>query len=232
MESTAGARPQPVHVLSNGAGSIWQPSLVETAAGSWLVTPCGDGKAYLYSFPDGKFLRALDHGAAVRRAVISPDGKYVLTAGGDGRAVLWNRETGEALSAAVHKEAVRDVVFDGTGRYFATGSADGSAQVWDVEMAVQKNKGLIALKGHTAPIFAIAFTSAGTGLVTTSWDRTARIWNFAEKRCIAVCTGHTNVLWSVKFSPKGNSFCTTGADGTTRIWELKSIPGTEALRPK
>ena len=232
LESTAGARPQPVHVLSNGAGSIWQPSLVETAAGSWLVTPCGDGKAYLYSFPDGKFLRALDHGAAVRRAVISPDGKYVLTAGGDGRAVLWNRETGEALSAAVHKEAVRDVAFDGTGRYFATGSADGSAQVWDVEMAVQKNKGLVALKGHTAPIFAIAFTSAGTGLVTTSWDRTARIWNFAEKRCIAVCTGHTNVLWSVKFSPKGNSFCTTGADGTTRIWELKSIPGTEPLRLK
>ncbi len=229
---TAGTRPHPARVLSEGTASVWQPGLVETAQGAWLVTPCGDGKAYLYTFPEGKLIRALDHGAAVRRAVISPDGKFVLTAGADGRAVLWNRETGEALSAAVHKEAVRDVVFDATGRYFATGSADGTAQVWDVATAVQKHTGLVVLKGHTAPIFSIAFTPGGPGLVTTSWDRTARIWNFEEKRCIAVCTGHTSVLWTVKFSPKGSNFCTTGADGTTRIWDLKKIPGAESLRSK
>jgi len=229
LEPPAGGPPQPAHVLNQGAGSIWQPALVESTGGSWLVTPCNDGKAYFYSFPDGKFLRSFDHDAAVRRAAISPDGSRVLTAGADGRAVLWNRETGESLCTAVHKDAVRDVAFDKAGRYFATGSSDGTAQVWDVQM----QQGVVALKGHTAPIFSIAFTPAGPGLVTTSWDRTARIWNFdKEPRCVAICTGHANVIWSVKFNTTGGNFCTTSADGTTRIWVLEKIAGTEALRPK
>ncbi len=224
----SGAVPQPAQILDRSAGNLWAPTLLETKTGAWLVTPGGDGKAYIYSFPDGKFLRVLDHGAPVRRAALSPDGRLVLTAGGDGRAVLWNRETGEPLLEAVHEKAVRDVAFDAAGRYFATASADGTAQVWDA----QTLKGVLALKGHTAPVFAVAFTPGGPGVVTASWDRTARLWNFAEKRCLTVLTGHANVLWSLKFSPTGTNFCTTSADGTTRIWDLKAIPGTESVRPK
>lgn len=223
-----GEQPRAVRILEQSAGSVWQAALLETAAASWMVTACGDGKAYLYSFPDGKFLHAFDHGALVRRAVLSPDGRYVLTAGGDGRAVLWDRASGDPLLEAVHEKAVRDVAFDASGQHFVTGSADGTAQVWDV----QTRKGIVALKGHTAPVFAVAFTPGGPGVVTASWDRTARLWNFEEKRCLALCTGHTDVIWSLKFSPSGTNFCTTGADGTTRLWDLKAIPGTEALRPK
>ena len=142
--------------------------------------------------------------------------------------MLWDRTQGTKLVEAVHGKTVRDVAFDATGRYFATASDDGTAQVWNA----QALKGVLALKGHSAPVFAVAFTPGGPGVVTASWDRTARIWNFAEKRCLAVCSGHANVLWSVKFSPTGSNFCTTGADGTTRIWDLRAIPGTESVRPK
>ena len=231
LGSGGGEQPKIYRILDKGTGSIWQSALLdrtrEASGESRLVMPCSDGKAYIYTFPEGKLIRALDHRAAVRRVAISPDAKYVVTGGADGRAVLWNPETGEMLCEAVHADAVRDVAIDSTGRYFASGSADGSAQVWDT----QAKKGVVALKGHTAPIFSIAFTPGGPGLVTTSLDRTARIWNFAEKRCLAVCTGHTNVIWSVKFSPTGANFCTTSADGTTRIWNLRAIPGTETLRP-
>ena len=223
-----GDQPKVAQVLDQSGGSVWAPTLLETKIGAWLVTPGGDGQARIYSFPDGKFLRALHHGASVRRAALSPDGRLVLTAGADGRAVLWDRETGAALLEAVHEKAVRDVAFDAAGRYFATASDDGTAQVWDT----QTLQGVLALKGHTAPVFAVAFTPGGPGVVTASWDRTARIWNFAEKRCLAVLSGHTNVLWSVKFSPTGSNFCTTSADGTTRIWDLRAIPGTESVRPK
>ena len=226
--NVAGEQPQAAQILDKSTGSLWAPALLETPGGAWLVTPSGDGKAYIYSFPDGKFLRALNHGAPVRRAALSPDGRLVLTAGTDGRAVLWDRTQGTKLVEAVHGKTVRDVAFDATGRYFATASDDGTAQVWNA----QALKGVLALKGHSAPVFAVAFTPGGPGVVTASWDRTARIWNFAEKRCLAVCSGHANVLWSVKFSPTGSNFCTTGADGTTRIWDLRAIPGTESVRPK
>ena len=224
----SGEVPKIARTLDQSTGSVWFPALLETTNnGAWLVTPSSDGKAYLYTFPKGEFVRELNHGASVRRAALSPDGRLVVTGGADGRAVLWECETGKLLLEAVHEKAVRDVAFDATGRYFVTGSADGSAQVWDV----QERKGVVALKGHTAPVFAVAFLPGGPGVVTTSWDRTARIWNFAEKRCLAICTGHADVLWSVKCSPTGRYFCTTGGDGTTRLWDLKKIPGTESVRP-
>jgi WD40 repeat protein len=68
--------------------------------------------------------------------------------------------------------------------------------------------------------------------VTVSWDRTARLWDYSAKRCVAVLTGHANVLWSVEFSPQATNFTTTSADGTARLWMLKQIPGGEIFAPK
>ena len=56
------------------------------------------------------------------------------------------------------------------------------------------------------------------------------MWDFLEKKCLAICTGHTDVIWSVKSSPDGRYFCTTGGDGTTRIWDLKKILSTEPVK--
>ena len=228
----SGEKPKAVKTLDQSTGSVWLPALVETSAnGAFLATPSSDGNAYIYTFPEGKYLRALEHGASVRRAVLSPDGKLVLTAGADGRAVLWDRASGDLLAQAVHEKAVRDVAFDATGKYFVTGSADGTAQVWETQpregVFAQKRDGLVVLKGHTAPVFSVAFVPGSNRVVTTSWDRTAIVWDFLEKKCLAVCNGHTDVIWSVKCSPDGRHFCTTGGDGTTRLWDLKKILGTE-----
>ena len=223
----SGETPKAAKTLDNSTASVWLPALLETPdKGSWLVTPSSDGKAYIYTFPEGKFLRALDHGASVRRAALSPDGRLVVTAGADGRAVLWERETGKLLLEAVHEKAVRDVAFDATGSYFVTGCADGTAQVWDAKNLT----GVAVLKGHTAPVSAVAFLPGDKGVVTASWDRTAILWSLTGKKCLAICTGHADVLWSVKCSPDGRQFCTTGGDGTTRIWYLEKLLGNEPVK--
>ena len=87
------------------------------------------------------------------------------------------------------------------------------------------------LKGHTAPVFSARFTPYGPGVVTVSWDRTARLWNYETKKCLAVLRGHSDNLWSVEFSPSGATFTTTSSDGTARLWELKRIPGGAAFVP-
>ena len=68
-------------------------------------------------------------------------------------------------------------------------------------------------------------------MVTVSWDKTARLWNYETKTCVAVLQGHLGVLWSVEFSLTGTNFTTTSGDGTARLWHLKDIPGGEAFLP-
>ena len=67
-----------------------------------------------------------------------------------------------------------------------------------------------------------AFNSTGDRIVTSSYDKTARIWNSANGSEIAVLKGHEGVVEKATFSPDGGRIATAGRDGTARIWDAYS----------
>ena len=62
----------------------------------------------------------------------------------------------------------------------------------------------------------------GSGIVTASSDKTARIWDAANGKEIAVLRGHDNSVWSAAFSPDGSRIVTASDDNTARIWDAAS----------
>jgi WD40 repeat protein len=58
--------------------------------------------------------------------------------------------------------------------------------------------------------------------VTASSDKTARIWDAATAKEIAVLRGHDSALWSAAFSPDGSRIITASEDKTARIWTLEA----------
>jgi WD40 repeat protein len=65
------------------------------------------------------------------------------------------------------------------------------------------------------------FSPDGRRIVTTSLDKTARIWDVTTQQQIAVLRGHTDHVWSGAFSPDGRRIVTAG-DSTARIWNTDS----------
>ena len=53
-------------------------------------------------------------------------------------------------------------------------------------------------------------------MVTTSKDKTARIWDAKTGAAIATLSGHTNVVESAAFSPDGTRVVTASLDDTAR----------------
>ena len=74
------------------------------------------------------------------------------------------------------------------------------------------------LIGHTGPVPFVAFAPDGDRIVTTSDDGTARIWDPASGRQIALLAGHTADVLGAAFH--GDELVTFGVDGTARTWEL------------
>jgi hypothetical protein len=57
-------------------------------------------------------------------------------------------------------------------------------------------------------------------IVSTSADRTARIWDASSYKEIATLAGHTDTLWGATFSADGLQVVTASADKTARIWDV------------
>jgi predicted oxidoreductase (fatty acid repression mutant protein) len=75
------------------------------------------------------------------------------------------------------------------------------------------------LRGHESPVFSAAFSPDGTRIVTASEDMTARIWEAATAKEIAILRGHKDNVHSAAFSSDGARVVTASGDKTARIWD-------------
>ncbi len=78
---------------------------------------------------------------------------------------------------------------------------------------------LAVLSGHDAPVIGAAFSPDGRRIVTSSGDRTVRIWDVATAMPLATLSGHTDGVMTAVFSPDGKRIVTASIDHTARIWD-------------
>jgi len=78
------------------------------------------------------------------------------------------------------------------------------------------------LRGHAQRIHSVAFDDAGAKLLTTSIDRTVRIWNVADGSPGPVLLGHESPTWAASFisgaGPRDISIVSVGMDNRVRWW--------------
>ena len=82
---------------------------------------------------------------------------------------------------------------------------------------------LHAFKGHTEPIYSLAFTPDGKMLATGSFDNTLKLWDTAtgkEIKTYGGAMGHQKGIMSAAISPDGQYLATGSSDNTLRIWDL------------
>jgi WD40 repeat protein len=61
-------------------------------------------------------------------------------------------------------------------------------------------------------------------LVSSSRDRTVRLWNPANGQVIKVLEGHAAWVQGVTFLAQGTRLASVGADQTVRLWDLTNPP--------
>jgi WD40 repeat protein/tRNA A-37 threonylcarbamoyl transferase component Bud32 len=98
----------------------------------------------------------------------------------------------------------------------------------------QMHQELKALRGHTGPILAVAYSPDGQRIVTGSADHTAKVWDAARGKELLTLRGHTEPVKSVAFSPDGQRILTGSWDNTAMLWDatngtrLRILKGHEA----
>jgi WD40 repeat protein/DNA-binding winged helix-turn-helix (wHTH) protein len=76
----------------------------------------------------------------------------------------------------------------------------------------------LSILNHDNRVLNAVFSPDGQRILTASEDNTARIWNTADGRLLAVLSGHRDRVQRGVFSPDGQRILTSSDDHTARIW--------------
>jgi WD40 repeat protein/tRNA A-37 threonylcarbamoyl transferase component Bud32 len=139
--------------------------------------------------------------------VFSPDGTRVVTAGWDRQLKIWK------LPAVPPSP----LMGEGTGVRAAGTTLTAPSLI---------------LNGHSAAIYALAFSPDGQRLASGGFDRTVRVWEVNSGQEVLSLKGHHESVRIVAFSPDGRYLVSSGDDGTARVWDATPLASEEEVQPK
>jgi len=91
------------------------------------------------------------------------------------------------------------------------------------------------LIGHSGPVYALSFSPSiassnplvsstnSKHLLSSSADKSVRLWSLEAWTCLVVYKGHDHPVWDVTWGPFGLYFLTGSLDRTSRLWRTDHI---------
>jgi WD40 repeat protein len=159
-------------------------------------------------------------GGRTQYVAVSPDGAWVAASAPQG------------AKAAVIEVASGRTAWEVAGTLFAfspdglrVAGAEGSAVVlYDARTGDLVARGT----GHQGTINSVAFSPDGGRFLTTSGDRTVRLWEAAGCRCVRTFEGHSDEVFTAVFHPDGKRIASGGRDRAVWLWDV--MTGLEVAR--
>jgi len=100
------------------------------------------------------------------------------------------------------------------------------ARLWDGSTGEH----LSTLKGHSGPIWSVAFSPDSRQVATGSKDKTAQLWNGSTGEHVSTLEGHSGPIWSVAFSPDSCRVTMGSLDNTVRLWDAAMEQGLQTIK--
>ncbi|KAH7882965.1 WD40 repeat-like protein [Phlebopus sp. FC_14] len=143
--------------------------------GRWIVTCSKDASMNVYDRKTLKLHTVLRGHEGPVNAVGLENG-YAVSASGDGKMILWDVETGECIRVFEgHERGLACVEFKDD--LILSGSNDCTIKLW----RASTGECLHTFAGHTLLVRALCFEPKTGYIVSTSYDRSVRVWEWRER---------------------------------------------------
>lgn len=152
------------------------------------------------------------HNAECYSVTVVESGRSIWTGGNDRVIRCWDPNLNPGVT--INNQSA-PLCLDSMGDRLVSGCPDGLCRVWDLTT----NRSCGTLTGHSDKIHAVYFGPTRNQVVSTSADRTIRVWDVdhVETKLTQLCPSNCYDL-----SLADERLCTAHFDGTIRVWDLRT----------
>ena len=157
------------------------------------------------------------HNDIINSIDIHPEKPWLVTGSKDRSIIFWDIDQKRELFTIDEISAdVQAVSFSPDGKYLA-GSSRNVIMIWTSE-----GEYINSLKGHATAVWSIDFNRLGNQIVTGSFDRNFRLWDFTNLAELYEYKGHSKSVLAATFHPDGKLIASGSLDQTIRIWDRET----------
>jgi guanine nucleotide-binding protein subunit beta-2-like 1 protein len=100
-----------------------------------------------------------------------------------------------------------------------SGSRDHKIMIWSLTPE-QETPGYArrSLTGHNQAVSDVQVSSDGQFVLSSSWDKTLRLWEMASGKSVKTFVGHSSDVFSVAFSADNRQIASCGRDKSIKLW--------------
>ncbi|MBO4837752.1 MAG: TIR domain-containing protein [Lachnospiraceae bacterium] len=176
-----------------------------------LTVKFWDANSFALTYTLGKLV------TMIHSAVLTPDGTRIIIS--VGRSLqMWDVKSFRLVrTASGHMNKINYAGFSPNGEYIVTLN-DKTAMIW-AGVRDRNIRLLGLLHGHRRKICSVSFSHDGKRIVTSSRDKTAKIWDAESFRLIGTLEGYEKTVISADFSLDGEYIVAASEDNTVSIWD-------------
>jgi Planctomycete cytochrome C/WD domain, G-beta repeat len=178
-----------------------------------------DRTVRVWEYPSGKLEQAIEnHADWVLGVTFAPDGKHLLTCSRDKTAKVWDLAAKESvLTFPEHQAPVFGIAVKADSKAGFSGGADKQLRTWN---AAGEGKQIKVLGAHADDILKLVQHPKEPVMVTTSADKTVKVWNPETGANTKTLTGLTDHVFAAAISPDAKQVAAGGYDGEVRVWNV------------
>ncbi|MCP8719938.1 MAG: coatomer subunit beta' [Asgard group archaeon] len=193
---------------------------------NWIVVGSDDFQIRVYNYNTGEKVTQFEaHPDYIRSIAVHPSKPYILTSSDDLTIKLWNWDYNWKLEQTFegHQHYVMSVNFNPKDpNTFASACLDRTVKIWSLGSS-QPNFTLIAHEAKGVNYVDYYPQADKPYLITSSDDKTIKVWDYQTKSCVATLEGHlSNVSFAI-FHPELPIIVSGSEDGTIRFWNSNTF---------
>ncbi|KAG1785362.1 WD40-repeat-containing domain protein [Suillus plorans] len=204
----------------------WSPN------GRRVVSGSQDGTARVWDVESGEPVEGLNpiktgHGS-VCAVSYSPEASMIATGGLNNGIKIWDAKTGELLSTIELDRTVWSLTWTSDEKKLVAGCGNDPITIFDTATWQQ----IAVLEGHRSVVSSLTLFPNDRLLASTSWDKTARLWNLDTNLEIGPPLQHKNFVTCAAFSDSADGILLPTAgwqDENVYVWDIQAILKTAGL---